>query len=345
MPYPPTPAELDVAHWSHFLYPDLHLPDFPSQDDQTYLHPGLHLRDPSCQPRLPAFNESFPTSSIQPSMLFGDAYLEDGLTFGTPSDFPHRALASLSPAELSPSSGSESQSLSPKATSSSCQSSSIALPTLTNLLPKVETDDEGSEYNDPGDSEDDEYVPSSSSRKRRRRTSLSRGYETNSPLLRNRSTRPLPRNSGPPPQKKHRTAPPSRHTQAEGATSSAILKAVKSHDGAGSNFKCPECGYLQNNRRMPDYKRHLRTHIRPSNTDESNGWWCKGILFDAFLRLPEKDQTRIRNRCNKGEPFTFGGKLRIGGCRSTFSRRDALKRHLSNAKSSCVGRACGATED
>jgi hypothetical protein len=39
------------------------------------------------------------------------------------------------------------------------------------------------------------------------------------------------------------------------------------------------------------------------------------------------------------------GQERIGGCMQTFSRRDALKRHLDNAHVVCVGRPCEATDN
>ena len=41
----------------------------------------------------------------------------------------------------------------------------------------------------------------------------------------------------------------------------------------------------------------------------------------------------------EAEVFEFDGVLMIGGCRKTFSRRDALSRHLQREKGRCFGDA------
>ena len=94
------------------------------------------------------------------------------------------------------------------------------------------------------------------------------------------------------------------------------------------NLVCPECGWKQVNKRLPDFKRHLRTHTRPDEGDQSQGWWCKGVLLEDAHKF---------NIPKGAESFKFLGQERIGGCRRTFSRRDALKRHLDNVNGTCVG--------
>lgn len=41
--------------------------------------------------------------------------------------------------------------------------------------------------------------------------------------------------------------------------------------------------------------------------------------------------------CIAAGAYTFKGRLMIGGCMKTFSRRDSLKRHVDNPKFPCVG--------
>ena len=102
--------------------------------------------------------------------------------------------------------------------------------------------------------------------------------------------------------------------------------AIETCNSIDLNLVCPECGWKQINKRLPDFKRHLRTHTRPDEGDQSQGWWCKGVLLkDAHgFNIPKG-----------AESFKFLGQERIGGCMRTFSRRDALKRHLDNG--TCVG--------
>ncbi|KDQ25541.1 hypothetical protein PLEOSDRAFT_1113486 [Pleurotus ostreatus PC15] len=90
------------------------------------------------------------------------------------------------------------------------------------------------------------------------------------------------------------------------------------------SFKCSECGWVQDNKRLPDFRRHLLTHTRPDDRDQSRGWWCKGVLASSVPGF-------------QGEAYEFNGELRFGGCLRTFSRRDALKRHLDNRNVCCLG--------
>ncbi|KAI0322409.1 hypothetical protein OF83DRAFT_1049320 [Amylostereum chailletii] len=87
------------------------------------------------------------------------------------------------------------------------------------------------------------------------------------------------------------------------------------------SFKCPVCHFTQNNRRLPDLDRHIRTHYR----DELNQPKCKGVPLAraAEFGLDPAD----------AKP----GATHIGGCWMTFARLDALKRHLHNPNTNCVG--------
>ncbi|KAI0718721.1 hypothetical protein C8T65DRAFT_827400 [Cerioporus squamosus] len=97
-----------------------------------------------------------------------------------------------------------------------------------------------------------------------------------------------------------------------------------------SKWQCPYCPYFQHNRRSPDMKRHLATHTRPADKVQ---WVCCGVpLLDAAAHgVPEK--------LIQGELFEFEGVLMVGGCRKTFSRRDAYGRHLGREKGRCFGDA------
>ncbi|KAF8798813.1 hypothetical protein BYT27DRAFT_7150230 [Phlegmacium glaucopus] len=191
----------------------------------------------------------------------------------------------------------------------------------------------GSDLDADGESDDgesgDEYIPppdldiqTTGNLKRRRSRSLYRRTES--------SPRPsLPLNStysSHSTAKRVRLAPLSRNKQASQATSMAIIRAVNNNLVEQSNFICPECGWRQINKRVPDFKRHLKTHLRKDD-NHSSGFWCKGVrVEDARKHTIQPDAT----------PYTFLDHERIGGCMRTFSRRDALKRHLDNANIFCV---------
>ncbi|KIY72507.1 hypothetical protein CYLTODRAFT_331110, partial [Cylindrobasidium torrendii FP15055 ss-10] len=101
---------------------------------------------------------------------------------------------------------------------------------------------------------------------------------------------------------------------------------------------CPFCEYKQGNSRKPDFQRHVATHQRKDNILE--GWWCKGIPVGKHVSVFNRSQ--LNNGHNKlidlkSTPIFFNGEYRIGGCKMTFSRRDALKRHLDNPAISCAG--------
>ncbi|CAL1713262.1 unnamed protein product [Somion occarium] len=77
-------------------------------------------------------------------------------------------------------------------------------------------------------------------------------------------------------------------------------------------FQCTkgDCNYVQKNERIPDLKRHIRAHQggtkiiccgQPIGPDHPH--WADGYLWE--------------------------GKIRWGGCWRTFSRKDALTRHLN----------------
>ncbi|KAI0074031.1 hypothetical protein K474DRAFT_1602299 [Panus rudis PR-1116 ss-1] len=93
------------------------------------------------------------------------------------------------------------------------------------------------------------------------------------------------------------------------------------------DWQCPHpnCLYVQKNGRKPDFRRHVQTHLR-NNNDPT--WICCGKPVGP--NDPRWDSAREWN-----------GYRMFGGCWQTFSRRDALKRHLKNANNSCIGEMDG----
>lgn len=89
------------------------------------------------------------------------------------------------------------------------------------------------------------------------------------------------------------------------------------------DLSCPVegCSHEQTNGRLPDLRRHILTHV---GTEVR----CIGVPWDLRHLFP----CVSRNY----EPYVVGelGGLWVGGCLGTFSRPDALRRHLK--KSSCV---------
>ena len=59
---------------------------------------------------------------------------------------------------------------------------------------------------------------------------------------------------------------------------------------------------------------------------------CCGVPFDDAELTKDIPAEMLRE-----ELFDYNGQLMVGGCRKTFSRRDALKRHLRAQKGVCFG--------
>ncbi|KAJ7784391.1 hypothetical protein B0H16DRAFT_296165 [Mycena metata] len=183
-----------------------------------------------------------------------------------------------------------------------------------------------------GDASDDEYMPSPSLNPRKRARSASPAFSGRTSVSppasassSSRSTSSEHRNKRP------RLPPPSRNKQ---ATLAEIQRVEISDDF--NDFVCGVCGWVQRNMRVPDFKRHLKTHQRVSDEGAQKGWRCKGVLVSEATDYGLDTDTPT---------YTFLGNQRVGGCMKTFSRRDALKRHLDNENVSCVGRPTAPTDE
>jgi hypothetical protein len=117
---------------------------------------------------------------------------------------------------------------------------------------------------------------------------------------------------------------PSRNRQETPDQINLILATLSLRRVRGSDLSCPaiDCKYQQTNGRMPDFRRHLRTHLPKTEIR------CKGVTWQEFIRNPH----RFPHIPQCEQPYTIPGEAEmwIGGCLKTFSRRDALKRHLRN---------------
>ena len=94
-----------------------------------------------------------------------------------------------------------------------------------------------------------------------------------------------------------------------------------------NRWQCPYCPHVQKNRRSPDFKRHVETHTRPADAL----WVCCGVP------LANAAEHCVPDAVARDEVWEFEGMLMVGGCRKTFSRRDAYGRHLKREKGRCWG--------
>lgn len=199
-----------------------------------------------------------------------------------------------------------------------CRSPPVDLPDL--LHSTLSSDLEDSEESGG----DDEYMPSRSpiSKKHHR----SSPYPTASTNAMCTIPQPCTR---PRKDKRIRGSPPSRNKQATTDQVEVLRRSLRCDKSEESNLVCPfpGCMYEQHNGRMPDFRRHIRTHIRKDGEVR-----CKGISWDDVLSFPQ----RFRNVAHE-KPYTVPNEpgLWVGGCLKTFSRADALKRHLNTT--SCEG--------
>ncbi|KAF9049533.1 hypothetical protein BDZ89DRAFT_654495 [Hymenopellis radicata] len=195
--------------------------------------------------------------------------------------------------------------------------------------------DQDADYESDNDTpSDDEYHPSPPLNPKKR-FSTSR---TSTRAAKKQRLSPSPAPFRASPNKRPRAPPPSRNKQA-----SAVID-LSAHDA--NDYKCPVCDWVQENHRKPDFLRHLNTHTRAPETDQTKGWWCKGVRLedlDEYNRGAREDGRKTISR--DMEPKQFRDHVRIGGCLQNFSRRDALKRHLDNPAMACAGFACKAMDE
>lgn len=181
-----------------------------------------------------------------------------------------------------------------------------------------------------GDATDDEYIPSPPLNPRKRIRSRSSSSQFQKQTL---SSPPIPKAPSTCNNRvSKRPRPPSRPRNKQVSSSVAIrlTASIKSLRPSETKPICPVCGWRQSEDkgRGQDFIRHLSSHIRQINEEQEKGWWCEGVpVADAAIySVPEGAQ-----------PYTFLNQWKIGGCRRSFSRRDALKRHLFNPNVRCVG--------
>ena len=109
------------------------------------------------------------------------------------------------------------------------------------------------------------------------------------------------------------------------------------HVDKGSIYYCPVvgCVYEQYNHRVPELKRHAETHDRWMDPEK---WICRGVGMDvAHLYDVGIEEGMSEEECVQAGAYVYRGQLMIGGCMETFSRRDALKRHVDNPRIECIG--------
>jgi ribosomal protein L32 len=119
----------------------------------------------------------------------------------------------------------------------------------------------------------------------------------------------------------------SRRAQSDKARPSDALTATPTTTTPSSGAKveplveCKQCGYLQLTRRMGDFRRHLKKH-----EEHLSRVICCGVpsTHPAVVSLRPGHLTHWYD----DHPF-------YGGCGRSYSRMDALQRHLK--KSGCIG--------
>ncbi|KAI0710466.1 hypothetical protein C8T65DRAFT_575349 [Cerioporus squamosus] len=96
-------------------------------------------------------------------------------------------------------------------------------------------------------------------------------------------------------------------------------------------WKCPHCSFIQWSRRAPDFRRHVATH---TGSSAQALYLCCGVPFmEAAEHGVPEDVVREQ------PVWEFEGLFMVGGCRRTFSRKDAYMRHLHRQAGMCFGDA------
>ncbi|KAK0503964.1 hypothetical protein EDD18DRAFT_1131547 [Armillaria luteobubalina] len=197
------------------------------------------------------------------------------------------------------------------------------------------SDDEDSD-NEP---DDDDYCPSPllSSKKRRRSSQPAAPAPKKAKVV--TSTPPASSSEAstssstkPKVARKQRLPPAPRNVQVVGIDLVALLDTM--------GWQCQACEWEQENHRKPDFVRHLLTHQQPDKNDKTQGFWCKGVRLldrEAYNKLALRVGRELIPEDAEENVYLF--EQRVGGCLRSFSRRDALKRHIDNPNNNCCGHA------
>lgn len=195
--------------------------------------------------------------------------------------------------------------------------------------PTFDSDDEAVVESDSGGGTDDEYVPTPRLKPLKRRCSPEPDTPSSHSIPSVASSSRAPSPVAARPTKRQRISRNGRRSQA----SKKSRKPVNWTAEDAKVWSCPRsesgCDYVQYNRRTPDLRRHIRTHTRAENPTP---YVCWGVLLGhagASKRPIPADK--------RGIPVEYQGEMRIGGCLKSFSRADALKRHLETTK---IGQGC-----
>ncbi|KAI0766166.1 hypothetical protein BD413DRAFT_442299, partial [Trametes elegans] len=92
------------------------------------------------------------------------------------------------------------------------------------------------------------------------------------------------------------------------------------------------CGEFTPGQRMGDFVRHEMTHMPKQNSDR--GFRCYGLPSRDPAELAQMYPGLMAARINSGrmrpDVRVLDGVQMVGGCGRTFSRADALRRHLTS---------------
>lgn len=95
-----------------------------------------------------------------------------------------------------------------------------------------------------------------------------------------------------------------------------------------NSLKCSFCTYVAPKGRLPDLRRHVKTHGK-----KNEDFMCCGVP------LAEAKERGVPTERMKEKPLVYQRIKMVGGCRKAFSRRDALLRHLRDNEGVCFGDA------
>ncbi len=97
---------------------------------------------------------------------------------------------------------------------------------------------------------------------------------------------------------------------------------------SASKWECPYCSYVQQGRRNQDLRRHMETHTR----SDVALWSCCGVPLSQSHHYGVPDASTATSAA-----LFIGDDFMVGGCQQSFSRKDALQRHLRERKGRCFG--------